>query len=105
MEGTELRDTQSRGDRVSLTQARALPHTLTSTVMAFQMLAHLSGLSRALQLADTPGPCLPVPRFCAVPDPWKIRALLIMPPMSHEPWTPLLWVKHPTFSPIAEHLF
>lgn len=33
------------------------------TVMAFQMLAHLSGLSRALQLADTPGPCLP--------DPWS----------------------------------
>lgn len=51
--------------------ARVLPPPQLPTVMAFQMLAHLSGPSRALQLADTPGPCLPVPTFYVVPDPWS----------------------------------
>ena len=69
MEGTEL-GAQSRWNQSSLTQPECCPPQLP-TVMAFQMLAHLSGLSRALQLADTPGPCLPVPTFYVAPDPWS----------------------------------
>lgn len=95
---------QSRGDRWSLTQARVPPPYSDLHSDGHSDAGYLSGLSRALELVDTQGPCLPIPTFCAVPDPWKIRALLIMPPMSHEPWTYLLWVKHPTFSPLAEHL-
>lgn len=65
--------------------------------MGFQMLAHLSGLSRALQLADMPGPCLSVPTSYVVPDPWKIRARLNMPPMS-QAWTYSSGLSRPTFS-------
>lgn len=54
--------------------------------MAFQMLAHLS-----------PGPYLPVPTFYVVPDPWKIRALLIIPPLS-QAWTYSSGLSCPTFS-------